>query len=370
MVRPAVLARASICAANAVVLMSGCFLCAVSVWFILAEWVLPGTKAKENAKARRTRRFATVDEALPLLYGGWYRRDGRWLQRSIEEVGGGLVGGEPVLVEQEAVDFVGEDEFFDVDVAGAEGVGEHGGLGVGDLGVVVAVDEEDRRLPLGDVRHWRTCVGQCGDFFLSFECGAGAVEPIRPCVIFAGPLVDAVEVDAGSEEVGVAGEGERGEVAAVASSPDADVGGVDVGARAEVGDGDEDVVVFGCAVRSAMLALAEVEAVADASAIVDTEDDVAARRQVLVHGVGVGVVVHGRVAEEHLALGASVEEEDGGVFGAGGRGEFGEEKLAVELEEVVGGREDNLGGGDQLGGGVVHGKFVGVKRGDDRWVSS
>src|SRR5665213_747062 len=311
MVRPAVLARASICAANAVVLMSGCFLCAVSVWFILAEWVLTGTKAKENAKARRTRTISTVDEALPLVYGGWYLRDGPWVQRSIEEVGGGLVGGEPVLVEQEAVDFVGEDEFFDVDVAGAEGVGEHGGLGVGDFGVVVAVYEEHGRLPLGYIGHWRRSVGNGGDFFLR---GEGAAEPVGGGVVFAGPLVDAVEVDAGGEEVGVASEGERGEVAAIASTPYADVGDVDVGAGAEVGDGAENVVVFGCAVRAAVLALAEVQAVADASAVVDAQYDVAAGREVLVHGVGVGVIVHAGVAEEELALGAAVEEEDGGAF--------------------------------------------------------
>ena len=242
------------------------------------------------------------------------------------------------------MEFVGEDEFFDGDVAGAEGVGEHGGLGVGDFGVVVAVDEEDGRAPFGYIGHGRTGVGGGRDFFLGFERRPRAVEPIRPCVVFAGPLVDAVEVDAGGEEVGVAGEGERGEVAAVASAPDADVGGVDVGTRAEVSGGGEDVVVFGCAVRAAVLALAEVEAVADAAAVVDAEDDVAARGEVLVHGVGVGVVVHAGVAEQHLALRASVEEEDGGVFG--GSGGFGEKKLAVNLEELVcGGKVDGEGKG-------------------------
>ena len=84
-----------------------------------------------------------------------------------------------------------------------------------------------------------------GDFFL---LGERAAEPVGGRVVFAGPLVDAVEVDAGGEDVGVAGEGERGEVAAVASAPDADVGGVDVGARTQVGCSGEDVGIFGCAV--------------------------------------------------------------------------------------------------------------------------
>ena len=74
---------------------------------------------------------------------------GLGLEGAVEEVGGGLVGGQPVLVEEEAVEFVGEDEFFDGDVAGAQGLGEDGGLGVGDVGVVVAVDEEDGRAPAG-----------------------------------------------------------------------------------------------------------------------------------------------------------------------------------------------------------------------------
>ena len=53
--------------------------------------------------------------------------------------------------------------FWETGVAGAEGVGEDGGLGVGDVGVVVAVDEEDGRGPVGDVGERGAGEGLGGD---------------------------------------------------------------------------------------------------------------------------------------------------------------------------------------------------------------
>ena len=70
--------------------------------------------------------------------------------------------------------------------------------------------------------------------------------------------MDAVEVDAGGEEIGGAGEGEGGEVAAVTASPDADAGRVDIGEGAEVFGGGEDVIVLLGAVGAGVDALAEV----------------------------------------------------------------------------------------------------------------
>ena len=131
------------------------------------------------------------------------------------------------------MEFVGEDKLLDMNAARAQGVGEHRSLGVGHFGVVVAVDQQDRRLPFGYIRHGGGSMGKGSDFLL---LGERAAEPVGGGVVFAGPLVDAVEVDAGGEEVGVAGEGESGEIAAVASAPDAYVGDVDVRPRAEIGD--------------------------------------------------------------------------------------------------------------------------------------
>src|ERR1700722_19504859 len=84
------------------------------------------------------------------------------LEGTGEEVGGGGVGGKPVFVQKEAVDFIGEDELFDMDVAGAESVGERGSLSVGDVRVVVAMNEKHGRAPAVDGGHWRAGVGASG----------------------------------------------------------------------------------------------------------------------------------------------------------------------------------------------------------------
>lgn len=252
------------------------------------------------------------------------------LEGALEEVSGGLVGGEPVFVQQEAVDLIGEDELLDGDVAGAKSVSEGGGLGVGDVGVIVAVDEKNGRAPVVDVCHGRAGMRESGG---GIVLRGGRVSGIRHEAVgiaFERPLVDAVEVDAGGEEVGVASEGERGEEAAVTSAPDADAGGVDISAGGEIFLRGEDVVVFAGAVGAVVGGFAEVEAVTDASAIVDAEDDEAARGEVLVHGVGVGVVVHAGIAEKHLAVWAAMDEDDGGMF-AGGEMRR-EEELGVDGE--------------------------------------
>ena len=280
------------------------------------------------------------------------------LEGALEEGGGGLVGGEPILVEQEAVEFVGEDEFLDGDVVGAQGFGEDRGLGVGDVGVVVAVDQEDGRTPAVDGGDGGTGAGLGGD---GVHLGEGALLPVGG-VVFEVPVVNAVEVDAGGEEVGVAREGEGGEIAAVAAAPYADAFGVDAGKGAKIFCGGEDVVVLGATVGAGVLALAEVEAIADAAAVVDGEHDEALGGEVLIHRVGVGVVAHGGVAEEHLAIGTAVEEEDGGARGVRGGWGVGDEELAVEVQAVDGGEED-LPWGDERGG-IIGGNGVGAYGGD------
>src|SRR5262249_52935095 len=128
------------------------------------------------------------------------------------------------------------------------------------------------------------------------------------------PVVHAVEVDAGGEEIRRLGQRERGEVPAVRAAPGGDAIGIDVGARAEIQTGADDVVHFARAARAVVLRLAELHAVADAAAVIHGQHDVAAAGQVLVHGVRVRVVTHVVPAEEHLPARAAVEEDGGGVM--------------------------------------------------------
>ena len=69
------------------------------------------------------------------------------MQGASEECGFVFVAGKPVAVQDEVVELVWEDEFIDGNAASAQGIGEAGGLLVGDLRIVIAVDEQDGRAP-------------------------------------------------------------------------------------------------------------------------------------------------------------------------------------------------------------------------------
>jgi len=90
--------------------------------------------------------------------------------------------------------------------------------------------------------------------------------------------VAAVEVDAGGEEVGVAGQTEGGEAAAVGAAPQPDAPRIDLRTLPEVAPGGQDVAVLGSAARPLVGRLAEGAAVADAAAEVDREHDRTAAR--------------------------------------------------------------------------------------------
>src|SRR5207253_11207597 len=91
-----------------------------------------------------------------------------------------------------------------------------------DVAVVVALDEQYGRFPAAHGRDRRGIEGDLHGLVdvALFVALRLLVEELRDV---AGPVVDAVEVDSGLEDVGVAGEPHRGEIAAVGASPDADL---------------------------------------------------------------------------------------------------------------------------------------------------
>src|SRR5439155_11190971 len=92
-------------------------------------------------------------------------RGGLLLELAIEEIGGSFVAGEPVAMEQEIVNFVGEDELLDFDVAlGPEAGDKIDGLREVDVAIVVAVNEEHRGLPSVDRSDRRGLVCELGKF--------------------------------------------------------------------------------------------------------------------------------------------------------------------------------------------------------------
>src|SRR3954471_10395270 len=133
---------------------------------------------------------------------------------AIEEVGGGVISGQPVAIQKKIVDIVGENQLFERYAARAQPGDEIDGLREIDIAIVVAVDEEHGRLPGVDRSDRGRVVGELG------ELGRN----ILAVPIVGGPIVDAVKIDTGGKNVGVAAEAEGGEVSPVASTPEANAG--------------------------------------------------------------------------------------------------------------------------------------------------
>ena len=96
--------------------------------------------------------LCTVSELLP-----WA------VEMMIKEIGSSVVAGEPVAMKKKIVDFVGENELFDLDVAfGAQAGNEIDGLREVNVAIVVAVDKEHRRFPGVDCGDRRRVVRELG----------------------------------------------------------------------------------------------------------------------------------------------------------------------------------------------------------------
>src|SRR5690242_4865464 len=124
----------------------------------------------------------------------------------------------------------------------------------------------------------------------------------------------AVKIDASDKEIGVTSETERGEIAAVASAPETDALGINIGAGSQKFSRGDHVLIFGGAASSAARSFAERAAVADSAAVIERQDDVAAAGEILVHGIGIRVVVHVMPAAKHLANGAAVKKNQRGTL--------------------------------------------------------
>src|SRR6185503_10334333 len=77
-------------------------------------------------------------------------------------------------------------------------------------------------------------------------------------------IVNAVDVDAGGEDVGGTAQRQRRQEAAVRAAPDADAARIDVGPRLQPAAAGDDVQVLGCAAGARLLRVVERVAVADA----------------------------------------------------------------------------------------------------------
>src|SRR5437870_4054232 len=69
------------------------------------------------------------------------------LETTVEEIARCVISGQPIFVQQKIVNVVGKNELFDLDAFLAEARDEIDGLGEINVAVVVAVNEQDGRLP-------------------------------------------------------------------------------------------------------------------------------------------------------------------------------------------------------------------------------
>src|SRR6266436_4910536 len=139
---------------------------------------------------------ASAGDSVGRGFGGRFAS----VESAVEEIGGGVIGGQPVFVQKEVVDFVREDKLFDFDVVGAEASDEIDGLREVNVAIVVAMNEEHGRFPSVDGSDGRRVVRElryCGWYVFAVP-------------VVGGPVVDAVHVGSGSKEIGIAAEAHRG----------------------------------------------------------------------------------------------------------------------------------------------------------------
>src|SRR2546428_6238566 len=101
--------------------------------------------------------------------------------------------------------------------------------------------------------------------------------------------------------MGIGAESIRSTLTGVAAEPETDALGVDVGTALQIFSCGDNILIFRCAAAGSADCFAEGAAVANAAAVVECEDDVAAAGEVLVHGIRIRVVVHVMPPEQHLA---------------------------------------------------------------------
>jgi hypothetical protein len=104
-----------------------------------------------------------------------------------EELGRRVIGLDPTFFREEAVDFVGEDQFLELDTLFAKRLDEQDRLMEGHIAIVIAVDEQDRRSPGTDGSHGRRLEG---------ETRSGRIDGNAIGAKLRRPIMHAMKIDA------------------------------------------------------------------------------------------------------------------------------------------------------------------------------
>ena len=150
-------------------------------------------------------------------------------------------------MQQKIVDLVRKNELFDVHIAFAKARDEVHGLREIHITIIVAMNKEHRRFPGVNGVDGRRVVGELGELRRN----------IFSVPIVSRPIVHAVEIDTGGEEVRIAREAQRGEVAAVTAAPETDSRGGYVSARLQIFCNRDDVLILAGTTSGAAWGFAE-----------------------------------------------------------------------------------------------------------------
>ena len=174
---------------------------------------------------------------------------------------------------------------------------------------------------------------------------AGRVEPFRER---ARHVMHAHQIHARLEDIGIARQRQSREIAAIGAAPDADAPGIDALQPLEEFGARLDVLIFRGARRARLRGMLKGAAIGDAQPVIDRQHGETVRRQILVHGIAVGVIVHIVPAQHHLPRWPAMHEDDGGLRPRAA----GIEQLAVN-GEAVGGIEAHRLGDDKRSTGEI-----------------
>lgn len=140
---------------------------------------------------------------------------------------------------EKIMDLIGKDQLLEGDALGPQSLGQIHALSKGDVAVVVSVDQQHGRPPGLDRGHRRGLEREARQV-LALLGLVGRLE-VRDDPV---PVVDSVEVHAGSEEARRAREPECRQVTAVRPAPQADPVRGDIRAAAQIEPGAFDVLKF------------------------------------------------------------------------------------------------------------------------------
>src|SRR6185437_1565806 len=228
-----------------------------------------------------------TSESLGLLRSRRRMRRPRF-QILIEKLRARRVGGQPATVQQKIMNLIGEDQFLNWNVLPTKRCCQLDSLKKRYFRIVISLDQQHRRVPGLYGGEWRR-------FPRKTPAGVGIGRSIgngKILRIIDVPVMHSGHVDPGGIQIRGTGQGKGSQKTTPASAPNANVGRFYIAAALQIESRSLDITELTGASCAVMKGFAKIQPITDSTAIVDGKHNVSLTGQVLVHGVGVGVIAH------------------------------------------------------------------------------